>query len=319
MLNRLVSIAPMMDYTDKHDRYFLRLLSPHILLYTEMVTTAALLHGDVKHLLQFNPAENPIALQLGGNNPQDLAHCAKLGEDYGYDEININVGCPSDRVKSGQFGACLMLNPNLVAECVQTMAAAVKLPITVKCRIGVDHDDSYEQLQNFIRIVASSGCKTFIIHARKAWLSGLSPKQNREVPPLRYDIVQQIKQDFPELEIILNGGIKTLAAIEDHLKQVDGVMLGREAYSNPYLLAEFDNKIFGKTEKALTRHEIVAKMMPYITAELQNKTKLASITRHMLGLFQGQPGARSWRRHLSENAYRADSSIDVLIKALEYV
>ncbi len=304
MPNRLISIAPMMDCTDRHDRYFLRLLSPHVLLYTEMITTGALLHGDYQRFLAFDPAEHPLALQLGGSNPHQLARCAQMGEEFGYDEINLNVGCPSDRVKSGHFGACLMLSPNLVADCIAAMTAAVKIPVTIKCRIGVDEQDSYKQLVHFITLNAQAGCKVFIIHARKAWLNGLSPKENREIPPLRYDIVRQIKQDFPHLSIVLNGGIKTTATIEEQLQSVDGVMIGREAYSNPYWLAVLEKTFFSTEKPLITRPAVIEKLIPYVEKQLHNKVKLSSITRHILGLFMGQPGARTWRRVLSENAHK---------------
>ncbi|MCE3238648.1 MAG: dusA [Gammaproteobacteria bacterium] len=307
----------MMDCTDRHDRYFLRLLAPHVLLYTEMITTQALIHGDYQRLLAFDSFEHPIALQLGGNDPTQLAQCAKLGERLGYDEININIGCPSNRVKSGQFGACLMLNPVLVADCVFAMCQAVTIPITVKCRIGVDHHDSYEELHQFIKKVASAGCKIFIIHARKAWLTGLSPKQNRHIPPLRYDIVRKIKQDFPQLIIIINGGINTLTDIKNHLQFVDGVMIGREAYSNPYFLAEIEKQYFGSDMS--TRHAIIEKFIPYIEKQLADKVKLTMITRHILGLFQGQAGARNWRRYISENAHKAGADTKILKEALHYV
>jgi tRNA-dihydrouridine synthase A len=319
MLNRLISVAPMMDWTDRHDRYFLRLIAPHVLLYTEMVTANALIHGDFKRLLAFNPAEQPVALQLGGSEPLKLAHCAKLGEDFGYNEINLNVGCPSDRVQSGRFGACLMLDPNLVAECIAAMNNAVKIPVTIKCRIGVDEQDSYEQLVQFIDINKKAGCRIFIIHARKAWLNGLSPKENREIPPLRYDVVRQIKQDFPDLTIILNGGLKNLAEIDAELPFVDGVMIGREAYTNPYFLAEIEQKYFPTGENVKTRFEVIRQLIPYIEGELKNNVKLSNITRHILGLFQGQKGARIWRRHLSENAHRDGADVEVVYKALEKI
>jgi len=309
----------MMDCTDRHDRYFLRLLAPHVLLYTEMITTQALIHGDYQRLLAFDPLEHPIALQLGGNNPAELAYCAKLGEKSGYDEININIGCPSDRVKSGQFGACLMLNPALVAECVSAMCQAVSIPITVKCRIGVDDQDSYEALQEFIGMISNAGCKIFIIHARKAWLTGLSPKQNRQIPPLRYDIVRRIKQDFPNLIIIINGGINVLSDIKEHLQFVDGVMIGREAYSNPYFLAEIEKQYFHNDSDIVIRHAIIEKFIPYIEKQLTNNIKLTAITRHILGLFQGQPGARQWRRYISENAHQAGAGTHILKEALQYV
>lgn len=315
---RLFSVAPMMNCTDRHARYFLRLIAPSILLYTEMVTTGALIHGDYKHLLAFDDvAEHPVALQLGGSEPQQLAYCAKLGADFGYDEINLNVGCPSDRVTSGRFGACLMLDPLLVAECVSAMASAVDIPVTVKCRIGVDHQDSYENLYQFIQLVASAGCNVFIIHARKAWLDGLSPKENREIPPLQYDVVHKIKKDFPHLEIVLNGGIKTLAQIEEQISHIDGIMIGREAYANPYFLAQIHDKYYDN-QKSLVRHEIIKRFIPYIEQQLRASIKLSAITRHILGLFQGQPGARKWRRHLSENVHK-EHSIKVIKEALQYV
>lgn len=317
VINRLISIAPMMDCTDRHDRYFLRLISPHALLYTEMVTTGALLHGDYKRFLAFDAAEHPVALQLGGSEPEKLAQCARLGEDFGYDEINLNVGCPSDRVKAGRFGACLMLEPDLVAECVAAMQQEVKIPVTVKCRIGVDQQDSYEVLHKFISHISLAGCQVFIIHARKAWLNGLSPKQNREIPPLRYDIVHQLKKDFPQLTIVINGGIKTVSQVTEQLQYVDGVMIGREAYSNPYLLSAIEKTLFATEASLLTRPEIVEKFIPYVQQQLDNDIKLSSITRHILGLFQGQPGARLWRRYLSENAYRTGAGVDIIRQALD--
>jgi tRNA-dihydrouridine synthase A len=319
LINRLFSIAPMMECTDRHYRYFSRLIAPSILLYTEMVTTGALIHGDYQRFLAFDPIEHPIALQLGGSEPEKLAHCAKMGADFGYDEINLNVGCPSDRVKSGRFGACLMLDPLLVAECVAAMSSAVSIPVTVKCRIGVDHQDSYEALVHFIDTVAKAGCKAFIIHARKAWLNGLSPKQNREVPPLQYDIVRKIKQDFPDLSIILNGGIKTLAQIDEQLHHVDGMMIGREAYSNPYFLSEIHDTYYPDVKKSLSRQEIVSHFIPYVEQQLKNNIKLASITRHILGLYQGQPGARKWRRYISEHAHKPKAEVIIIKEALQYV
>lgn len=308
------SVAPMMDYTDRHDRYFLRLIAPNIHLYTEMITAQALIHGDAAHLLAFDHAEKYVALQLGGSDPAQLAVAAKLGEAFGYDEINLNVGCPSPRVSAGRFGACLMLEPALVAECISAMQAVVKIPVTVKCRIGVDHQDDYASLAYFINTVASSGCKTFVIHARKAWLKGLSPKQNREVPPLHYDSVHRAKKDFPHLNIIINGGFKTLAAIETELSFVDGVMIGREAYSNPYFLAQIEEKYF-KT-RVLSRKQIIEAMYPYIQAQLASGVRLNHITRHLLGLFQHQPGAAIWRRYLSQYAHLVNANIEVLQAAL---
>ncbi|EKD70739.1 MAG: hypothetical protein ACD_46C00424G0003 [uncultured bacterium] len=314
---RLISIAPMMNCTDRHNRYFLRLIAPHVLLYTEMITTGALIHGDCTRFLAFDPLEHPVALQLGGSEPDKLAYCARLGEEFGYDEINLNVGCPSNRVKAGRFGACLMLEPDLVAECVAAMHSAVKIPVTVKCRIGVDQQDSYAALVQFIEKVAQAGCHIFVIHARKAWLTGISPKQNRDIPPLQYDIVKNIKQDFPHVSIIMNGGIKTLHDIQRHLQYVDGVMIGREAYANPYFLAAIEEQFFAKS--VLTRHTIIKKFIPYIQVQLRNKVKLSSITRHILGLYQGQKGARIWRRYLSENAHQLNAGIEVINEALQYV
>lgn len=310
----------MMDCTDRHERYFLRLIAPHVLLYTEMVTSNALIHGDYQRFLTFDPLEHPVALQLGGNEPKKLEQCAKLGADFGYDEINLNVGCPSDRVKSGQFGACLMLDPLLVAECVSAMCRAVTVPVTVKCRIGVDEHDSYPELQQFIATVANAGCKIFIIHARKAWLNGLSPKQNREIPPLRYDIVKQIKQDFPQLTIVINGGIKSLSEITEHLKFVDGVMIGREAYANPFFLAGVESEYFPTSVVDITtRQAIIEKFIPYVERELAHETRLTRMTRHILGLFQGQAGARAWRRYISEHAHQKGAGVEILNEALRYV
>ncbi len=319
MINRKISIAPMMDCTDRHDRYFLRLISPHALLYTEMLTVGALLHGDYQRFLRFDPLEHPVALQLGGSEPEKLARCAKMGEEFGYDEINLNVGCPSDRVKSGRFGACLMREPALVAECVAAMQAVVKLPVTVKCRIGIDDDDSYEKLVHFVTLIAEAGCQVFIIHARKAWLNGLSPKENRDIPPLRYEVVHQIKSDFPHLQIVINGGIKTISAIEEQLTHVDGVMIGREAYSNPYFLADIEKNFFGNEEMLLAREAVIEKLIPYVEQELKQNTKLTSVTRHLFGLFLGKPGARKWRRFLSENAYKAENGTQLLLDALRIV
>lgn len=318
-VDRRIAVAPMMDCTDRHDRYFLRLLSSHALLYTEMVTTAALIHGDARYLLQYDPLEHPLALQLGGSDPRALGHCAKLGEEAGYDEINLNVGCPSDRVQSGKMGACLMLEPQLVADSVASMQSAVKIPVTVKCRVGVDQQDSYEALSQFIATVAAAGCEVFIIHARKAWLKGLSPKENREIPPLRYDVVRQLKHDFPHLTIIINGGIKTLSAIDEHLQTVDGVMIGREAYSNPYFLADIEKKYFSPHEAAPSRMQIVQQLLPYIQRQLQSNIKLSSITRHILGLFHGQRGANQWRRYLSENAHKTGVGVEVIENALSLI
>ncbi len=310
-------MAPMLDWTDRHCRYFLRLVSRHVLLYTEMVTTGAVLHGDRSRLLDFDPSEHPLAIQLGGSEPPALAECARIAEAWGYDEINLNVGCPSDRVQRGRFGACLMAEPDLVAECVAAMGQAVSLPVTVKTRIGVDDRDSWDELAHFIRTVADAGCQTFIIHARKAWLSGLSPKENRDVPPLRYDVAARVKDEFPDLEILLNGGIQTLDEAESHLRIFDGVMIGRAAYHNPYLLAEADARLFGAPAPSLTRREIIAAMLPYIQHGLERGNRLHAYTRHLLGLFHGQPGGRIWRRRLGEAATRPGAGVEALLQALD--
>ncbi|SLM64445.1 MULTISPECIES: tRNA dihydrouridine(20/20a) synthase DusA [Dickeya] len=312
------SIAPMLDWTDRHCRYFHRLLSHNALLYTEMVTTGAILHGKGDYLA-YSDEEHPLALQLGGSDPTALAQCAVLAEQRGYDEINLNVGCPSDRVQNGRFGACLMAEAELVAACVQAMRERVSIPVTVKTRIGIDNQDSYEFLCDFIRTVSEQGgCDTFIVHARKAWLSGLSPKENREIPPLDYPRVYQLKRDFPALTIAINGGIKTLAEAQQHLQHVDGVMVGREAYQNPGLLCDVDAALFGG-EPGPTPFDAVAAMYPYIERELSRGAQLGHITRHMLGLFQGLPGARQWRRYLSENAHRQGADARVVEHALALV
>ena len=319
MLRRLIAVAPMLDWTDRHCRYFLRLLTRHTLLYTEMLTTAAALRGDREDLLAHDPAEHPLALQLGGSDPTELAQCARIATDWGYDEINLNVGCPSDRVQSGRFGACLMAEPDRVAECVAAMRTVTKLPVTVKTRIGIDERDSYEDLADFIRQVAAGGCTVFIVHARKAWLHGLSPKENREIPPLRYEIVHQLKRDFPQLTIILNGGLVNLNQVAEQLSQVDGVMIGRAAYENPYLLAEVDSRFFGSSVPPPCRHQVVRSFLPYIAARLQEGIPLHCMTRHILGLFQGIPGARAWRRTLSVRACQRDAGIAVVEEALACV
>jgi len=318
-LDRRISIAPMLDWTDRHDRYFLRLITTKALLYTEMVTTGAILFGDEKRHLSFDPAEQPVALQLGGNNTEDLAKCAKRGEDYGYQEINLNVGCPSDRVQNGRFGACLMAEPALVADCVAAMQDVTSLPVTVKNRIGIDDLDSYQHLTDFVGTVADKGCETFIVHARKAWLTGLSPKENRTIPPLDYPRVYQLKKDFPDLEIIINGGIQTLDEIDEHLQHVDGVMIGREAYQNPYFLAAIDARYYGVSDDRPERKEVVEQILPYIQREMDRGVPLKSITRHMLGLFQGRPGAKAWRRHISENAHLPGATPDLLSEAASKV
>ncbi|HDM8051217.1 TPA: tRNA dihydrouridine(20/20a) synthase DusA [Vibrio fluvialis] len=311
-----LSVAPMLDWTDRHCRYFHRLLSSQTLLYTEMVTTGAIIHGK-GDFLAYNEEEHPVALQLGGSNPADLARCAKLAQERGYDEINLNVGCPSDRVQNGRFGACLMAEPDLVAQCVAAMKEVVDIPVTVKTRIGIDDQDSYEFLTNFVTLVSETGgCEQFTIHARKAWLSGLSPKENREIPPLDYPRAYQLKQDFPHLIIAVNGGVKTLAEAKEHLQHLDGVMIGREAYQSPYLLAEVDQQIFGLDTPVKKRSQVVQEMYPYIEQQLAQGSYLGHITRHMLGLFQNMPGARQWRRHISENAHKAGAGIEVVEQAL---
>ncbi|KFK92254.1 MULTISPECIES: tRNA dihydrouridine(20/20a) synthase DusA [unclassified Serratia (in: enterobacteria)] len=313
------SIAPMLDWTDRHCRYFHRLLTQETLLYTEMVTTGAIIHGKGDYLA-YSEAEHPVALQLGGSDPAALAHCAKLAEQRGYDEINLNVGCPSDRVQNGMFGACLMGQAELVADCIKAMRDVVTIPVTVKTRIGIDEQDSYAFLCDFIGTVAGRGeCDMFTIHARKAWLSGLSPKENREVPPLDYPRVYQLKRDFPQLTIAINGGVKTLEEAQQHLQHVDGVMMGREAYQNPGILARVDGEIFGSPTDVLSSVEIIEALYPYIERELANGTYLGHITRHILGLFQGVPGARQWRRHLSENAHKPGADVRVVEQALSLV
>ncbi|SJN60107.1 putative tRNA-dihydrouridine synthase [Vibrio ruber DSM 16370] len=310
------SVAPMLDWTDRHCRYFHRLLTSQALLYTEMVTTGAIIHGK-GDFLAYNHEEHPVALQLGGSNPQDLATCAKLAAERGYDEINLNVGCPSDRVQNGRFGACLMAEPQLVAECVAAMKAEVDIPVTVKTRIGIDEQDSYQFLTDFVTIVAEQGgCEQFTIHARKAWLNGLSPKENREIPPLDYPRAYQLKRDFPHLQIAVNGGIKSLEETKEHLKQLDGVMIGREAYQNPYLLAEVDQQIFGLETPVKKRSQVVEEMYPYIESQLSQGAYLGHISRHMIGLFQNMPGARQWRRYISENAHKKGAGIEVIQTAL---
>ncbi|MEE9302909.1 MAG: tRNA dihydrouridine(20/20a) synthase DusA [Thiotrichaceae bacterium] len=317
-LDRRFCVAPLLDLTTQHQRYFMRILSKHAVLYTEMITTGALIYGDRDRYLQYNEAEHPVAIQLGGSDPKDMAQCAKMAEDYGYDEININLGCPSERVQKGAFGACLMLEPELIAECIGEMqVAASKTPITVKNRIGVDDHDSYDKLTRFVDIIASAGCETFIIHARKALLKGLSPKQNREIPPLSYPTVYQLKKDFPQLEFILNGGIKTLQEAEEHQQHVDGVMLGREAYHNPFLLVEVDQQLYQDNQPLLDRKQIIELLIEYTEQQLSKGVPLNHMTRHILGLFHAQSGAKAWRRHLSENATKKGAGIEVLQEAKE--
>jgi tRNA-dihydrouridine synthase A len=283
-----------------------------------MITTGAIIHGDRDRFLRFNAEEHPVSIQLGGSNPDQLAKCASIVTDYGYDEINLNVGCPSDRVQNGQFGACLMKTPHVVAACVDAMKQAVSIPVTVKSRIGVDEDDSYEALVSFIKIVAEAGCQTFIIHARKAWLQGLSPKQNRNIPPLRYEFVYQLKKDFPQFYFILNGGIGDLESTQVHLKQVDGVMLGREVYNRPFLLKDVDQALYAQPPLMKTRQNIIEELIPYIEQQQQQGVRLHDITRHILGLFHGQAGAKNWRRYLSEYGVKANADKTVLLEALKF-
>lgn len=314
-----LSLAPMLDWTDRDFRYLCRLISRHTLLYTEMVTTGALLHGDHQRFLAHDSVEYPMALQLGGSDPVELAKCAQRGEQAGYQEINLNVGCPSDRVQNGRFGACLMAEPQLVAECVTAMKQAVNIPVTVKTRLGIDESDSYEFLSAFVDAVYRAGVDALILHARKAWLKGLSPKENRDIPPLEYAKVYQIKQEYADLHLDINGGIQTLDDAEKHLQQVDGVMMGRALYHQPYLLAEADKQIFNDDRSVPSQHEIVELMLPYIEMRMREGRPLKSITRHMLGLFQGLPGARRWRRHLSENAHLPGAGIEVVRDALKLI
>ncbi|WP_460901819.1 tRNA dihydrouridine(20/20a) synthase DusA [Paraburkholderia jirisanensis] len=316
---RRVSVAPMMDWTDRHCRYFHRAISHHTWLYTEMVTTGALIHGDVARHLAFTATEAPVALQLGGSEPDDLARAARLGEQWGYDEINLNCGCPSERVQRGAFGACLMNEPQLVADCVKAMRDAVALPVTVKHRIGVDAVEEYGFVRDFVGTIADVGCDVFIVHARNAILKGLSPKENREIPPLKYDYAYRLKRDFPQLEIIINGGIKTLDEVELHLQHVDGVMLGREAYHNPYVLAEVDRRFYGAVTAVPTREEIEAKLIAYCAAELARGNYLGAITRHVLGLYRGEAGARGWRRVLSDSRKLAARDLAIFDEARQHL
>jgi tRNA-dihydrouridine synthase A len=309
-------VAPMMECTDRHERYFLRLIARRVRLYTEMIPLGAILHGDADRFLRFDPAEHPVALQLGGADPDALARCAETGQRFGYDEINLNVGCPSGRVQNARFGACLMAEPDLVARCVAAMAGAVDVPVTVKTRIGIDDQDSYGFLARLVEAVAAAGCKTLILHARKALLAGLNPKQNREIPPLRYEVVHKVKRDFPGLQVVVNGGIRTLEQARARLAEVDGVMIGREAYQNPYCLADWQRELLGATDAVPSREEVVANLLPYLERELAQGTPLKAITRHLMGLFNGLAGARAWRRHLSEAAHRPGAGREVIHHAL---
>lgn len=317
--DRRLSVAPMMEWTDRHCRVFLRAITKRTLLYTEMVHTGAILRGDPDRHLGHDPVEHPVALQLGGSDPSDLATATEIAGQYGYDEINLNVGCPSERVSAGRFGACLMAEPRLVADCVSAMAEAADVPVTVKSRIGIDDRDSYEEFRCFVETVAAGGCRTFIVHARKAWLSGLSPKQNREVPPLRYQMVRRLKADFPELEIVINGGVASLEDAQSQLAALDGVMIGRAAYQDPWLLHSADEMIFRGGPGPDSRHTVIDELAPYVEAQCTAGVPLQHITRHMIGLFNGLPGARAWRRHLSENASRKGAGPEVLRAAARLV
>ena len=308
-----LSVAPMMDWTDRHCRYFHRLLTRKTLLYTEMVTTGALVHGDVARHLRFNAEEHPVALQLGGSEPADLAHCARLGEQWGYDEVNLNCGCPSERVQRGAFGACLMAEPQLVADGVKAMCDVVQIPVTVKHRIGIDTLESYDFVRDFVGQVSEAGCSVFIVHARNAWLKGLSPKENREVPPLRYAFVHRLKQDFPHLTLLLNGGVTDAAQLHEHLAQVDGVMVGREAYHNPWFMADWDEVFLGAPAKGLTRESVEVQMVDYMAREAAlHGTAWSSIARHMLGLRNGLLGARRWRQVWSDHHLKATAPHEVM-------
>lgn len=309
----------MMDLTDRHARAFLRLLSRRTRLYTEMITTGALIHGDRQRFLAFDPSEHPVAIQLGGSDPTELAACARMAQDAGYDEVNLNVGCPSDRVQSGRFGVCLMAEPALVADGVAAMRAAVTIPVTVKTRIGIDRDETTDRLYTLVEAVRTAGCRTLIIHARKAWLDGLSPKENREIPPLRYPVVHALKRDFPELTIVINGGLSTIEACAEQLREVDGVMLGREAYYNPWMLASVDPVLFGESAPVVSREEVVERFMPYVIARHREGVPVSAMTRHILGLYQAVPGARLWRRTLSEQVHRPGTGPEVIRAAVAHV
>jgi tRNA-dihydrouridine synthase A len=315
MLSHRLCTAPMMDWSDRHCRYFFRQLSPHAVVYSEMITTGALVHGDVPRHLDFDPAEHPVALQLGGSEPADLAHCAKLGERWGYDEINLNCGCPSQRVQRGAFGACLMAEPELVADCVKAMQDAVSIPVTVKHRLGLDRSEDYGFVRRFVETLARAGCHTFLVHARNAVLKGLSPRDNREVPPLRYAEVHRLKREFPELEIVVNGGVASGAQVEAQLALVDGVMLGRAAYHDPYVLADLDHRLFGGGP-APSRAEIVRRMHRYAVQQVAHGMPLRAIARHMLGLYHGRPGGRRWRQMLSDATRLAANEPELLLDAL---
>ena len=315
-INRRFCVAPMLDCTDRHERYLLRLISKHAVLYTEMITTGALIHGDKARFLNFNESEHPVALQLGGSDSDDMTRSAEFVQQWGYDEVNINVGCPSDRVQSGSFGACLMKTPEIVAQNVKQMQAAVDIPVTVKCRIGVDDQDPRDSLWALVEASADAGCNVFLVHARKAWLKGLSPKANRDVPPLDYELVYQLKESFPELEIIINGGVGTVEQCQSHLEHVDGVMVGRETYSNPYMMTTVDKLIYGDDTEPRSRDDVMRSYMDYIDMRLQDEgARLNQMSRHVVGLFHGEPRSRLWRRHISQNAHLPGSGREVLEEA----
>lgn len=316
---RRFSLAPMMEWSDRHCRYFWRLLSRRAFLYTEMVTTGALIHGDRERFLNYNPEEHPVALQLGGSNPRELAACAQMAQSWGYDEVNLNCGCPSDRVQNGMIGACLMAHPQRVADCIKAMQDAVSIPVTVKHRIGIDDMDDDQGLRDFVEPIAATGCLTFIVHARKAWLKGLSPKENREVPPLNYARVHRLKAEHPDLEIIINGGITSIENSLQQLALVDGVMVGREAYHNPWLLAEVDARIYGDAPQPLDRFAVMAQMLSYIDNQLHQGMRLHHITRHLLGLFHGQPGGKQFRRVISAEAHKPGAGAELVDRALEEI
>lgn len=314
-IDRTFCVAPMLDCTDRHERFLARLISRHAVLYTEMITTGAMIHGDRPKFLDFDESEHPVALQLGGSEVAAMTQCAELVQEWGYDEVNINVGCPSDRVQSGSFGACLMQTPELVAENVKAMTSAVDIPVTVKCRIGVDEQEPRESLWRLVDLCAEAGCETFLVHARKAWLKGLSPKQNRDVPPLDYPLVYELKRAFPELEIVINGGVTTIEECQEHLKHVDGVMMGREAYSNPYIMASVDGLLYGDERKPLSRDEVLQAYTQYISDNIREGVRLNHMSKHVVGLYHGEPSSRLFRRHISQNAHLPGADESVLIDA----
>lgn len=312
-------IAPMLHCTDRHYRYLARLLTKRSRLYTEMITTGAIIYGDQERWLRLNDGENPVALQLGGSNPDEMAKCTELAEKYDFDEVNINVGCPSDRVQAGKFGACLMKEPNIVASCIKAMRKVSDIEVTVKSRIGVDDQDSYGFLSNFVDTIAAAGCKTIIVHARKAYLSGLSPRQNRTVPPLHYEYVYQLKQDYPELRFILNGGLKNKEEVIQHADELDGVMIGREAYDNPFFLADIDELAFRDAQQTISRAEVLEQYMTYMQIQLDKGIPLKKLAQHIFGLFNGVPGARAWRRYLSDNIYAESAGLEVIMQAYQVI